>query len=149
MRLMVKGAANLLTFKNPYMNTTLASKEWDKTMTIITLFIVGIGLAVIKIFFYLFPLGALTDTILFFVFGYIFGAKVYHKKWSWGVLLALPAIGVCLYFLSHLKGEAIISGAGINEVISIVVMSLAACLGMFLRIKHKQKIPIIDNNVLE
>ena len=131
------------------MNTTLASKEWDKTLTIITLFIAGIGLAVIKMFFYLFPLEALTDTIIFLVFGYIFGAKVYHQQWGWGVLLALPAIGVCLYFLSHLKGEAIISGAGISHVISIVVMSLAACLGMFLRIKHKQKIPIIDNNVLE
>ncbi len=123
-------------------------KRWDKTITITVLFVVGIALVFIRLLLLLFPFTILWEGLLFFGFGYLFGGKVYGHRWTWGLLLALPVILIALFFLI-IKGQGIHSAAGTRHIASLLVVPLAACLGIYLRIKRRHKIDMVDNGLLE
>ncbi len=129
------------------MPSAIPHKRWDKTITIAVLFVVGIALVFIRLLLLLFPLTILWEGLLFFGFGYLFGNKVYKRRWTWGLLLALPVILIALYFL--IKGQDLRSAAGTRHIASLLVVPSAACLGIYLRIKRRHKIDLVDNRLLE
>lgn len=64
--------------------------------------------------------------------GYLFGEKVAGGKWVWGVILAFPAILLILYRIFNVHVES----AGVEPYITLLLLPMAACLGMYLRINH-------------
>lgn len=131
------------------MATQRHPRQWTENLTIIALLFIGFSLAILRIVVGLFPLNFLIEAAIYFGFGYLLGGKVNGRRWGWGLLLAGPAMAVSIYILSHLSGPALWAGKGLHHMISLVLLPLASCLGMYFRIKRKHKIEIIDDAVLE
>lgn len=124
-------------------------RQWTENLTIIALLFIGLSLAVVRIIIGLFPAAFLMEAIVYFGFGYLLGGKVNGRRWGWGLLLAGPAMAFSLYLLSNLSGPALWAGKGLHHMVSLVLLPLASCLSIYLRIKQKTKIDIIDDAVLE
>ena len=124
-------------------------RQWTENITIIALLFIGFSLAIVRVILGLFPFNILLEAIVYFGFGYLLGGKVNGRRWGWGFLLAGPAMAFSLFLLSKLSGQALLGPRGLHHLASIVLLPLVSCLGMYLRIKRKHKIEIIDDAILE
>ncbi|ULQ53375.1 hypothetical protein [Flavihumibacter fluvii] len=104
--------------------------------TVIQLFAFGLILAVIKLVFIFFDFYNILDFVVFLAAGIIFGGKVPSNRLALGLLLSLPAFALCLLFVINLGYSSIVNGIGTSYAVSLIVIPVATCIGVFINAKR-------------
>jgi hypothetical protein len=99
----------------------------------------GVALAGIKLIYSFFGFTTVLDSVVFLVSGYAIGRKATENRWALSVALSLPAFLLCLFFVIKLGYQSILDGIGTSYAISLVVIPLAASIGVFITSYFKQK----------
>jgi hypothetical protein len=110
--------------------------KWSKVKTTIVLSLLGLLLGGSKIVWLFFNFLNILDLVIFLGIGYALGGKVAGGRWLWGLLLALPAFALDSFFVARLGYSKIITGIGTGYAVSLVLIPLAACVGIALGAKH-------------
>ena len=126
------------------MKPSLPVKQWDIAITVIVLLFAGCVLAVVRLLLSVLPLNNVLELLVYGGFGYIFGRKVFRGSPWWGLLLALPALLLVVYRI-HTAGTSI----GIEPILTLLLLPLAAGLGIYLRMRYQQRHALIDDHFLD
>lgn len=97
------------------------------------LLIYGLLLAGIKLVYLFFDPYGVLDLPVFLTAGFLLGGKVPSNQRFWGLLLALPTVLLCLFFVMKNGYSSILSGMGTSFAISLVLVPLATGLGLWVR----------------
>lgn len=112
----------------------MKTEQLNKTQTALLLLFIGAILVFVGWLLVLLPASFLFEAALYCLIGYTVGRHVNHYDWRWGVVLALPAMLVIIYFFVAATGAAT-SEAGIGNAVSFLLMPLGAALGIWLKVK--------------
>jgi len=140
-------AAIACAFKTTNYGFFPSQAPWNATLTTVILLLTGVVLALLKWVLAFFPLPLLLTALLYFGAGYLFGRKVFDRSWAWGVVLALPAMLLNLYILSQLHFQ-LETGTGFRTALFLVLMPIAACVGINLRCRTRAHHAFLDNTLL-
>ncbi len=113
------------------------NKSTSKTAA--TLLAIGFMLALIKVIYLFFDFYNVLDLVIFSIAGFAFGLRVPPNSLALGLLLALPAFALCLFFVLRLGYSSIVEGVGTAYAISLIVIPLATFIGIIIRQKRSQK----------
>ena len=113
------------------------NKSTSKTAAI--LLAIGFMLALIKVIYSFFDFYNVLDLVIFSIAGFAFGLRVPPNRLAFGLLLALPAFALCLFFVLMLGYSSIVQGVGTAYAISLIVIPLATFIGIIIRQKRSQK----------
>jgi len=111
----------------------------SKSATAAILLAIGFILALIKIIYLFFDFYNVLDLVIFSIAGFAFGLRVPPNSLALGLLLALPAFALCLFFVLRLGYSSIVQGVGTSYAISLIVIPLATFIGIIIRQKRSQK----------
>jgi len=112
--------------------------RWNRTTTVISLLGMGSALAIARILLVFFPIFILLDIFLFGGFGYMLGPRVYAHHWIWGIVLCIPSLVLSIFFFQKLGIDTAMN-SGIGQIISLSVIPISACLGMYLSARKAEK----------
>ncbi len=103
-------------------------KPWFWPLVVL---LVGCGLLAAKVVYSFFPYFNLVDIIVFATVGVALG--ILHKTSSLltGIVLAIPTMILCGYFVQRLGTENIMSGIGTGWLLSILLVPLSAIAGVY------------------
>ena len=107
--------------------------KWSKVKTTIVLSLSGVLLGASKLVGLSFNFLEVLDLFIFLAVGYALGGKVAGGWWSWGLLLALPAVALVVARLSY---SNILTSIGTGYVVSLILMPLGVCIGIALGAKR-------------
>jgi len=110
--------------------------KWSTVKTAIVLSLLGLLLGVAKLAYLFFNIFNILDLVIFLGIGYALGGKVAGGRWLWGLVLALPAFALDSFFVAGLGYSNIVSGIGTGYAVSLVLIPLAACVGIALGAKR-------------
>lgn len=96
---------------------------------------IGLLLAIIKLIYSFFYFTNILDFIVFLTGGIVLGRLVPSNQRTLGLLLALPAFLLCLFFVINLGYASILNGVGTSYAISLLVVPLATGIGLFINAK--------------
>jgi hypothetical protein len=97
---------------------------------------IGLLLAMAKLIYSFFDFYNILDIVVFLIAGFIIGGKIPSNQWPLGLLLTLPTIALCLFFVINLGYSSIVKGVGTAYAVSLIVIPLAAGIGLFIRSKR-------------
>ena len=103
------------------------------------LLVLGLMLALLKVVYLFFDVYNVLDLIVFSIAGFAFGRRVPPNRIVLGLLLALPAFSLCLFFVLRLGYSSIEQGVGTSYVVSLILIPLATFIGINVRLKRYQK----------
>jgi hypothetical protein len=109
---------------------------------IIQLLAFGLILAIIKIVYLFFDPYNILDFIVFLAAGIMLGGKVPSNRRFLGLLLALPAFALCLFFVIRNGYSSIMHGIGTSYAISLIVIPVATSIGIFINAKRAHRISV-------
>lgn len=113
------------------------NKSTSQTAAI--LLAIGLILAFIKVIYLFFDFYNILDLVIFSIAGFAFGLRVPPNRVALGLLLALPACVLCLFFVLRLGYSSIVQGVGTSYAISLIVIPLATFIGIIIRQKRSLK----------
>ena len=105
----------------------------------------GLLLAIIKLVYLFFDPYNILDFIVFLAAGIMLGGKVPSNRRFLGLLLALPAFALCLFFVIRNGYSSIMHGIGTSYAISLIVIPVATSIGIFINAKRALRIGIRKN----
>ena len=108
----------------------------SKSNMVMVLLAIGLLLALVKLIYSFFDFYNVLDIVVFLIAGFIFGGKVPPNQWPLGLLLTLPTIALCLFFVINLGYASIAKGVGTAYAIAIIVIPLATGIGLFVNAKR-------------
>lgn len=97
----------------------------------------GILLAIVKLICSFLDPYNILDVIIFVSAGILFGKIVPRNRMLLGLLLALPACLLCLFFVFNIGYTSIKKGIGTSYAISLIVIPLSTIIGLFIHGKFK------------
>jgi len=107
--------------------------------TVFFLLVVGAILALFKLIYLFLDFYNVLDLVVFAIAGFAFGHKVPSANKALGLLLALPAFVLCLFFVINLGYSSITKGVGTAYAISLFAIPAATLLGIYLRQRRDRK----------
>lgn len=125
------------------------TRRWSENTTIIILLFTGLVLSIVGIVIWFFPLSWLAGSAIYFAFAYLYGRKVYKARWGYGLVMAFSSMALSIYFISSMDSNFFGSIVGRKHFLNLILIPLASCLGIWLRVRSKQKIEMVDDQLLE
>jgi hypothetical protein len=111
-----------------------SNKDQAVAITLIT----GLVLCIVKIIYSFFDPYNVLDFIFFFMAGFVISRKLAPLCWAWGLVLATPAFLLCSFFVVNNGFASVMQGIGTSYAISLVIIPLAACIGILTGSKFKK-----------
>lgn len=99
------------------------------------LLIYGVILTAAKLVYLFFDVYNIFDFVVFAAAGISLGGKVPSKQKVMGLLLCLPTVALCLFFIINLGYKSIVNGVGTSYAISLIVIPVATSIGLYINAK--------------
>lgn len=106
------------------------------TDNVVLLLTSGFLLAAFKMFYLFLDFYNVLDIVVFGITGFIIGGKLAGYRPAFGLLVTLPVVLLCLYFVVRLGYASIMEGVGTSFAVSLILIPLATYVGIFIRIKR-------------
>jgi hypothetical protein len=108
-------------------------ERFNKTYTIVLLLVLGVVMVFVRRLYTQYFISFLFDVLLYALAGYFAGNHLYYKRWRWGVLPALPAMLVILYFFFSASASGTMGNRGLKNIISFIAIPTSACAGIWVK----------------
>lgn len=92
----------------------------------------GLVLLIAKLVWMFFDPFNIMDTLVFVTAGILLGGKIPTGQKALALLLALPAVMLCLFFVVQNGYKNIVNGQGTSYAISLIVIPLATMIGVYI-----------------